>query len=260
MDRSQQPKVYFLGAGPGDPELLTRKGEKLLTDCDAVVYAGSLINPALLKLVSSNCQLYDSAELSKEEITDILINHSRKGDKIVRLHSGDPGLYGAIQEQIDELKGWGIEVEIIPGISAYQGAMAALKREFTLPGVTQTVILTRHGKRTPVPEKEQLKNLAKNESTMCIYLSTHLITEVVRELTEGGLSGTTPVRVVYKATWPDEQVISGTLNNISQKVADAEISKTALIVVGHVLSSSDYQESKLYDKHFSHGFRKGKEE
>ncbi len=249
--------IYFVGAGPGDPDLLTRKGEKLLNRADVVIYTGSLINPELLQLTAKHSELYDSSGMTKEELIYQMETAVQNNKLVVRLHTGDPGLYGAIQEQIDVLESKGITIEIIPGISAYQGAMAALKREFTLPGITQTVILTRLGKRTPVPEREKLRNLARHQSTMCIYLSTHILDEVISELIQGGLSEDTPIAVIYKATWPDEQVVTGTLKDIVHETKRAGITKTALIVVGNVIASSDYQDSLLYRKDFTHEFRVG---
>ncbi|OWZ82975.1 precorrin-4 C(11)-methyltransferase [Natranaerobius trueperi] len=250
-------KVYFVGAGPGDPDLITKKGEKLLNTADTVVYTGSLINPKVLDFTSSSCELYDSSGLTKEELIDIMLKAVENDKLVVRLHTGDPGLYGAIQEQIDVLQEKGITTDIVPGISAYQGAMATLKRELTLPGITQTVILTRLAKKTPVPEKERLRYLASHQSTICIYLSTHILREVISELIEGGMSIDTPVTVVYKATWPEEQVISGTLNDINDKVIESGIKKTALIIVGEVLTSDSYTDSYLYRSDFTHGYRVG---
>lgn len=250
-------KIYFVGAGPGDPELITKKGARLLSLADRVIYTGSLINPEILASVDEACEIYDSSALTREAMVALMEDGWNNGKRVVRLHTGDPGLYGAIQEQIDALETKGIPVEIVPGISAYQGAMAALKREFTLPGVTQTVILTRSGQRTPVPEKERLRNLAKHESTLCIYLSVHMLDEVVSELIQGGLAEDTPIAVIYKATWPEEQVVAGDLNTIVSKVQNAGITKTALIVVGDVLTSSQYAPSYLYSQGFTHGFRMG---
>ncbi len=252
------PTIYFVGAGPGDPDLITQKGAKLLGTADRVIYTGSLINPDILTHTSTDCECIDSSGLTKEELIVLMLEGVQQGGTVVRLHTGDPGLYGAIQEQMDVLTSKGINVEIVPGISAYQGAMAALKREFTLPGITQTIMLTRVGKRTPVPEKERLRLLAQHDTTLCIYLSVHMLDEVVAELRAAGLPENTPVAVVYKATWPEEQVVSGNLRDIASKVAETGITKTALIVVGRVLDTKSYQDSYLYKSDFTHEFRRGR--
>jgi len=248
-------KVYFVGAGPGDPELLTVKGQRLLTEADVIIYAGSLVNPALLKLAKPGCSIYNSASMTLEEVIAVTRDAMAAGRMVVRLHTGDPSIYGAIREQMDELDRLNIEYCVVPGVSSFLAAAAALKKEYTLPDVSQTVIITRGAGRTEVPEKEQLRSLAAHRATMCIFLSVQMIDEVVRELLEG-YTPATPVAVVEKASWPEERVVSGTLADIAGKVADAGITKTAMIVVGDVLDG-DYARSRLYHPEFSHGYRSG---
>jgi precorrin-4/cobalt-precorrin-4 C11-methyltransferase len=249
-------QVYFVGAGPGDPELITLKGIKAIEAAGIVIYAGSLVNPEILRYAKDDAEIFNSAAMNLEEVLQVMVRGVSEGKIIARVHTGDPSIYGAIQEQMDALTEKGITFEVIPGVSSFLAAAAALKQEYTLPGVTQTIVLTRMEGRTPVPEKEKLAQLAKSGSTMCIFLSVHAIAEVVDELKQG-YEEDTPVAVVQKASWPDQLIIKGTLADIAKKVGEASISKTALIIVGNVFRGS-YEKSKLYDPEFSHGYREGK--
>ncbi|PKM83531.1 MAG: precorrin-4 C(11)-methyltransferase [Firmicutes bacterium HGW-Firmicutes-13] len=246
-------KVYFVGAGPGDPELITVRGKRLLEEADIIIYAGSLVNPRLLDYAKDNVQIYNSASMNLKEIVSVMEEGFREGKKIVRLHTGDPGLFGAVQEQIVQLEEKGIPCEIIPGVSSMFAAAASLGREFTRPGITQSVIITRIEGKTPVPEKEDLSLLSKHKASMCIFLSVQKIEEVVSRLSEG-YSPQTPVAVVYKASWPEQKIIMGKLNDITGKVKEAGVEKTALILVGDFLDREG-EPSKLYDPLFAHGFR-----
>lgn len=248
-------KVRFVGAGPGDPDLITVKGARLLASADVVVYAGSLVNPAVLGHARQGAELYDSATLTLEEIVALMERAVREGKNVVRLHSGDPSLYGAIGEQVERLAERGIAAEVIPGVSSSSAAAASLCREFTVPGGSQTVIITRMGGRTPVPEGERLGLLAGHRASLCIYLSVHLIEQVVRELAEG-YPPDTPVAVVERVSWPGERVIRGTLADIAAGVKAAGIRKTALILVGGFLDAKGAT-SLLYDAGFAHGYRQG---
>ena len=241
--------VVFLGAGPGDPELLTLKGRRLLDTADLVVYAGSLVNPALLDGIRASC--HDSAGLDLEAIMTLLAEGYKRGLRTVRLHTGDPAMYGAIREQMQWFDARAIPYEVVPGVSSVFAAAAALRTELTVPEVTQTVILTRQAGRTPVPERESLARLAKVQATMCIFLSVALIERVVADLLAGGY----PVDTVERASWPDERIVRGSLENIAERVADSGIRKTAMIVVGPALSADSRIASRLYDAAFSHEYR-----
>ncbi|SFR06550.1 precorrin-4 C(11)-methyltransferase [Desulfoscipio geothermicus] len=246
--------IYFIGAGPGDPDLITVKGSRILARAPVVIYAGSLVNKELLKMCAADARIYNSAGMTLQEIIQIMIDAYRTGQDVARLHTGDPSLYGAIQEQMDALQEASVPFTVIPGVSSFLAAAAAMPHELTLPGITQTVILTRMEGRTPVPEKESIKKLATHEATMCIFLSVHLLDKLTGELIAGGYRPETPVVVVEKASWPDERVISGTLADITGKVQEAGITRTALITVGNALKAA-YTPSRLYDEGFSHGFR-----
>ncbi len=246
-------QVYFVGAGPGDPKLITVKGKTLLEEADIVIYAGSLVNPQVLQYTREEAVIYNSASMNLREIISVIEEGTREGKKIVRLHTGDPGLYGAIQEQINLLEKKGISYEVVPGVSSMAAAAASAGREFTQPEITQSVIITRLEGRTPVPEKEELSLLSKHRASLCIFLSVHNIDEVVSRLTEG-YPPDTPAAVVFKASWPEEKIIRGTLSNIADKVKEEGIEKTALILVGDFLEGSG-EASKLYDSQFTHGFR-----
>lgn len=252
-------KVYFVGAGPGDPELITCKGKRLITEADIVIYAGSLVNPKLLLHAEKKTETHDSSGMNLREVTKIYEKNKPLPGTIVRLHTGDPSVYGAIQEQIDFLKSREIPFEVVPGVSAVFAAAASLNQEFTLPGISQTLILSRIAGRTPVPEGEEVERLAKHRASMALFLSVSKMDDVVERLREG-YSAATPAAVVYRASWPDEQIITGTLETISEKVRIAGITRQALILVGEALRAMKetgfYEASKLYDPGFSHGFRK----
>jgi len=248
-------KVYFVGAGPGDPELLTVRAHRLLTESRVCIYAGSLVNPALMELLPATSARYDSACMSLPEIVDVCAGANRAGIDVVRLHSGDPSIYGAIREQMNELDRLGIDYEVVPGVSSFQAAAAVLKTELTVPEAAQSIILTRVAGRTPVPPEQDLSLLARTRSTLCIFLSVGQIREVAETLARE-LDGSCPAAVVYRATWPDQTVVRGTLDDIARKTEDAAIGKTAMIVVGRALSR-EAPVSKLYDPAFSHGFRDG---
>ncbi|MCW4017827.1 MAG: precorrin-4 C(11)-methyltransferase [Candidatus Bathyarchaeota archaeon] len=250
-------KVVFIGAGPGDPELITLKGKKWLEQADVVIYTGSLLNPEYLKYCKKGVELYDSAKMSLPEVQQVTLAGVKAGKRVVRLHDGDPSFYGAIQEQMSFLDKEGIEYFRIPGVSCLQGGAAALNRELTLPNISQTIIITRPEGRTPVPEKESLIELAKHQATMVIFLGTPHIARVVVDLQKGGYPADTPVQVVYKATWPEQKIVKGTLTNIVEKVKAEGITQTALIFVGNVLDPQAYDLSKLYDPAFTTAFRKG---
>ena len=249
--------VYIVGAGPGDPELITVKGQKILREADVVIYAGSLVNPELLKLCKPDTEIYNSAEMTLAEVIKVIELANAKHKNIVRLHTGDPSIYGAIQEQMDELAELNIEYDVIPGVSSFLAAAAALKQEYTLPGITQTVIITRCGGLTPIPEKESLKKLGQSQATICIFLSANLIHNVVRELMSAGYKSLTQVAVVYKASWNDEKIIRGTLSTITEQLQVEGITRTAIIIVGQCLNSRkiNYLKSNLYSPSFTHMFR-----
>ena len=249
--------IRFIGAGPGDPELLTIKGKRYIDEADVIVYAGSLVNPEVLKDAKEGAKIYNSATMTLEEVIDVMAEAEQKGLHVVRVHTGDPAIFGAHREQMDRLDALGIEYEVIPGVSSFLGVAAVLKKEYTLPNVSQTVILTRMEGRTAMPEGEKLRDLAKHHATMIIFLSISMIEKLAEELSEE-YGEDTPVAVVYKATWDDQKIVRGTLKTIAQQVKEAGIQKTALTVVGRFLGD-DYELSKLYDKHFTHEFRKGVE-
>jgi len=251
------PKVYFVGCGPGDPDLITVKAKKLIQKADVMVYSGSLIPSPILKLCKKG-KLYDAAKLVREEIFEILQKNSKENKIVVRLHDGDPTIYGAIKEQIDNLQKEGIESEIIPGVTSFLASAAALGIQLTLPGVTQTIIITRAEARTKVPEREKISELAKHNATMVFYLSVHLLSQIVKQAVDGGYSKSTPAAVVYRASWPDQKVIVGTLEDITKKVRAERIIKTAIVIIGDVIQPSSYEYSRLYDKTFTHSFRKAK--
>lgn len=257
QENENTPRVYFVGAGPGDPDLITKKGDNLIKKADHIIYTGSLVNEELLSCAKKDSKIQNSASMTKEEIITSLVESAKNNNLVVRLHTGDPSLYGAIQEQLDELYEKGIDTEVIPGISAFQGSAASLKRELTLPGITQTVVLSRVKGKTSRPEEEDLKDLALLNSTLCLYLSIQDIDKVANELIQGGLKESTPAAVIYKATWPEEKIIQGNLKNIATKVKEERIEKTALIIVGEILKASkdNYYESKLYHPEFEHAYR-----
>jgi len=246
--------VHIVGAGCGAPDLITVRGMRQLGEADVVIYAGSLVNTELLKYTRPGCELHDSARMTLEEIIGVIEDAERTGRTTVRLHTGDPSLYGAIAEQMHELDRRGIEYDITPGVSSFAGAAAALKAEYTVPDVSQTVIITRSAGRTPVPEKENLASLASHGATMVLFLSTGLLDKVTAEMTEGGFSPDTPAAIVYKASWEDEKVCRCTLGTLKATAEENGITKTALIVVGRFLEGGDTR-SLLYDPGFSTEFR-----
>lgn len=251
-------KVYFLGAGPGDPELLTRKADRLLRQAHICVYAGSLVSPGVLNLIPKDAEMHDSANLDLDQITAVYRKAQTRCMDVVRLHSGDSSIYGAIREQMNELDRLRIPYEVVPGVSAFQAAAAALRTELTAPETAQTIILTRTSGRTPMPPEQELDRLAASRATLCIFLSAHKIKEITDTLaTHYGAE--CPAAIVYHASWPDEKIIKGTLADIVGKVESADITKTAMVIVGQALSRV-IPASKLYDADFTHGRRKGKEQ
>ena len=250
-------QVHIVGAGPGDPELITRKGYRLVQEADVVIYAGSLVNPEILEACKEGCEIHNSASMSLDDVLAVTKARVAEGKTVVRLHTGDPAIYGAIQEQMDALKEVGITYDVTPGVSSFLATAAALQQEYTLPNVTQTVIITRMEGRTPMPEKEKLSMLASHGATMCIFLSVQMIDKVAAELIEGGYDKTTPVAIVVKASWPDQRIIRGTLETIADVVAEEGVIRQAMIVVSRVLDT-DYELSKLYDKGFAHMYRDAK--
>jgi len=247
-------QVFFVGAGPGDPELITLKGQRLIAQADTVIYAGSLVNPALLGYAKPQAAIHNSAAMTLAEVIATMEAAVKEGKTVVRLHTGDPSLYGAIKEQMDALDERKVTYEVVPGVSSFLAAAAALRCEYTLPEVTQTVIITRLEGRTPVPEKERLALLAGHNATMCIFLSVHMMDGVVAELLAGGYTPDTPAAIVQKASWPDEKIFRGTLATIGQEAAAAGVDRTAMIVIGKCLGS-DYALSRLYSPEFGHMYR-----
>ena len=249
--------IHFIGAGPGGEDLITVRGARLLGEADVIIYAGSLVNPALLKYKREGCVGHDSAGMTLEEVLSVMRETEAAGGDTVRLHTGDPALYGAIREQMDELDRLGLAYDVTPGVSAFSGAAAALQAEYTLPEVSQSVIITRMAGRTPVPEGEQLRKLAAHGCTMVLFLSTGLLEQVEEELLAGGYAPDTPAAIVYKATWPEERVYRCTVATLAQTAREHHVTKTALITVGGFLGDR-YERSKLYDPGFTHGYREGK--
>ncbi|MCW6108956.1 precorrin-4 C(11)-methyltransferase [Clostridium sporogenes] len=250
-----ESKVYFIGAGPGDPDLITVKGRDVLTKTDVVIYAGSLVSKEHLDYCKEGVEVYNSASMTLKEVIKVIEKAHNENKSIVRLHTGDPSIYGAIKEQMDELDKLNICYEVVPGVSSFAAAAACIKKEFTLPGVSQTVILTRVEGRTPVPEKEDLEVLASRGASMALFLSVGMIDKVALKLKKG-YGRNVPIAVIQRATWQDEKVVIGTLDDIAKKVKDANITKTAQILVGDFIDCK-YDKSLLYDEKFTHEFRKG---
>ena len=246
--------VHFVGAGSGAADLITVRGARLLSEADVIVYAGSLVNPELLKYARPECEIHDSAKLTLEQVIDIIKAAEAAGKTTVRLHTGDSSTYGAVREQFDALEALGIEYDVCPGVSAFCGAAAALRAEYTLPEVSQSVIITRAAGRTPVPDRESIRSFAQHKATMVLFLTTSLADDAQKELIEGGYAPETPAAVVYKATWPDERVFRCTVGTLGQTVRENGLTKTSLIVVGDFLGR-DYERSKLYDPGFTTEFR-----
>jgi precorrin-4/cobalt-precorrin-4 C11-methyltransferase len=249
-------KIIFLGAGPGDPELITLKGRRLLDEADVIVFAGSLVNPALLDGVQA--KIHDSAGMDLDTIVEVMVSAARSGKKVVRLHTGDPAIYGAIREQMQRLDSEKIAYEVVPGVSSALASAAVLGVELTVPEVTQTVIFTRQAGRTPVPEQESLQKLAAIQASMCIFLSVSMMETVVDELISGGYPPDTPVAVVEKASWPDQRIVRGLLSDIGNRINKSAIRKTAMILVGRALADDAAAASRLYDAGFSHEYREKK--
>ncbi|MDR1664483.1 MAG: precorrin-4 C(11)-methyltransferase [Clostridiales bacterium] len=248
--------VYFVGAGPGAADLITLRGKALLENADMIIYAGSLVNPELLSFAKPGCEVFDSARMTLDEVIEKMKIASALGKNTVRLHTGDPGLYGAIREQTDRLSALGVAYETCPGVSSFCAAAAALRAEYTLPGVTQTVIITRAAGRTAVPGRENIRSLAAHNATMVLFLSAGLLDEISQDLMEGGYSPETPAAIVYKASWPEEKIIRCTVAELCKRAEENGITKTALICVGGFLGD-DYELSRLYSADFSTGYRKG---
>jgi len=246
--------VHFVGAGCGAPDLITLRGARLLSEADVIIYAGSLVNPALLDYAKEGCQIHDSAYMTLEQVIQVIRAAEAAGKTTVRLHTGDSSIYGAVREQFDELDKLGVEYDVTPGVSAFGGAAAALKAEFTLPDVSQTVIITRMEGRTPVPEKEKIRSLAAHQATMVMYLSTGLVQGLQRELIAGGYAPETPAAIVYKASWPDQKVFRCRLEDLASTAEANHLTKLALILVGGFLGDK-YDRSKLYDPGFTTEFR-----
>lgn len=247
-------KVHFVGAGPGDKELITLKGYKLLSNADVVIYAGSLVNPELLDYCKEGCEIHNSAHMDLQQIIDVMEKGIKEEKSVVRLQTGDFSIYGSIREQVEDLHKLNIDYDCTPGVSSFLGAASALGVEYTVPEISQSVVITRMEGRTPVPSKESIESFAAHQTSMVIFLSVQEIEKVVSKLVDGGYPKTTPIAVVYKATWADEKILKGTLEDIAEKVKENSINKTALIMVGEFLGK-EYNNSKLYDKDFKHEYR-----
>ena len=252
--------VYFVGAGTGAPDLITVRGKRLLEQADVIIYAGSLVNPELLKYAKKECEIHDSAFLTLEEVIEQMVQAERRGKTVVRLHTGDPSIYGAVREQMDELDRQKIPYESCPGVSACFGAAAALNLEYTLPEVSQSLIITRMEGKTKVPPRESIESFAAHQTSMAIYLSTGMLQELSKRLVAGGYPKTTPAALVYKATWPEEEAYICTVETLWETAREHGIKKTALILVGEAVAHRSYQKSRLYAADFSTEFRRAKEE
>ncbi len=248
--------VHFIGAGSGAADLITVRGAKLLGEADVVIYAGSLVNPELLQYTKEGCEIHNSAQMTLEQVLSVVKGAEGRGKTTVRLHTGDSSIYGAVREQFDQLEKLGISYDVCPGVSSFCGAAAALRAEYTLPDISQTVIITRAAGRTPVPERESIRSLAAHQATMVLFLSTSLAAKLQEDLLAGGYAPGTPAAVVYKATWPEEKVFRCTVGTLAQTVEDNGLTKTALLIVGKCLGDG-YLRSKLYDPGFSTEFRRG---
>ena len=251
--------IHFVGAGCGAKDLITVRGMRLIEEAELIIYAGSLVNTELLSYNRKNAAVYNSAEMTLDEVMDIMIPAAKEGSQIVRLHSGDPSLYGAIGEQMRLLDKEGIAYDVCPGVTAAFGAAAALKREFTLPSVTQTLIFTRAKGRTEVPDRESIEKLSAHQSTMAVYLSASLAGELMEELIKGGYPKDTPVAICYKVSWPDEKLIECRLDELGDKVSENGLYMTALFLIGRALKETDFNDSRLYAPDFSTGFRKAQD-
>ena len=249
--------IHFVGAGSGAPDLITIRGKKLLEEADVIIYAGSLVNPQLLEYSKDVCTIHDSAKMTLEEVIDVMKKAEEKGKTTVRLHTGDPCLYGAIREQMDILDELGIAYDYCPGVSAFCGAASALNLEYTLPDISQSVIITRMEGRTPVPERESIQSFAAHHATMVVFLSMGMLEELSRRLIEGGYEADTPAAIVYKATWEDQKTFVCTVGTLAKTAKENQITKTALMIIGDVVKDAKYDRSKLYDPGFTTEFRKG---
>ncbi|MGD9568415.1 MAG: precorrin-4 C(11)-methyltransferase [Sedimentibacter sp.] len=248
--------VHFVGAGPGAADLITMRGCKYLSEADVIIYAGSLVNKELLRYAKEGAEIHNSAHMTLEDVIEVVKKAETDNRVTVRLHTGDSSIYGAIREQMDILKSMNIQYDVVPGVSSFCGAAASLNAEYTLPNVSQSVIITRMEGRTPVPERESIRSFAAHKSTMVLFLSSGLTEELSNELIAGGYEKETPVAVVYKATWPDEKIFRCTIESLPQTMKDNNITKTALILVGNFLGN-DYERSELYNPKFTHEFREG---
>lgn len=247
--------IHFVGAGSGAPDLITVRGQKFLQEADVIIYAGSLVNPALLEQRKQGCQVHNSAYMTLEEVIGVMKAAEEAGKMTVRLHTGDPCIYGAIREQMDLLDELHIAYDTCPGVSAFCGAASALDLEYTLPDVSQSVIITRMAGRTPVPERESIRSFAAHQATMVVFLSTGLLEELSKELIAGGYTADTPAAIVYKATWPEEQKFICTVGTLAQTAKEHNITKTALMIIGKAVAHSEYQRSELYNPAFTTEFR-----
>ena len=248
--------IHFVGAGSGAPDLITIRGKNLLEEAEVVIYAGSLVNPKLLEYTKDVCTIYNSAKMTLEEVLSVMEKSEAEGKNTVRLHTGDPCIYGAIREQMDVLDEKNIPYDYTPGVSAFCGAASALNLEYTLPDVSQSVIITRMEGRTPVPERESIQSFAAHHATMVVFLSTGMLEELSRRLIEGGYEADTPAAIVYKATWEDEQSFICTVGTLARTAKDHNITKTALMIIGDVVRAGKYDRSRLYDPGFTTEFRK----
>lgn len=247
--------IHFVGAGSGAADLITLRGKKYLEEADTIIYAGSLVNPQLLDYAKVGCSIYNSAKMTLEEVLEVMLRDVRADKQVVRLHTGDPCLYGAIREQMDVLDEEKIPYDYCPGVSSFCGAASALNLEYTLPEISQSVIITRMAGRTPVPEKESIESFAAHHATMVVFLSTGLLEELSRRLIDGGYSADTPAAIVYKATWEDEKSFVCTVGTLAETAKKNNITKTALMIIGDVVNCSHYDRSKLYDPAFTTEFR-----
>ena len=252
--------VHFVGAGSGAPDLITLRGKRFLEEADVVIYAGSLVNPQLLEYTKENCEIYNSAKMTLEEVLDVIFAAEEKGLTTVRLHTGDPSLYGAIREQMDVLEEKNIAFDYCPGVSSFCGAASALNLEYTLPDVSQSVIITRMAGRTPVPEKEEIASFAAHQATMVIFLSTGMAEKLSKRLIAGGYSENTPAAFVYKATWEDEKAVICTVGTLAKAAEENNITKTALMIIGDAVTHSHYERSELYNPAFTTEFRQATKE
>lgn len=249
--------IHFVGAGSGAADLITLRGKKFLEEADVIIYAGSLVNPELLNYARKDCQIFNSAKMTLEQVLDVMFQAEEAGAMTVRLHTGDPCVYGAIREQMDALDERGISYDYCPGVSSFCGAASALNLEYTLPGVSQSVVITRMAGRTPVPEKESIESFAAHGATMVIFLSTGMLKELEKRLIAGGYSADTPAAIVYKATWPDEKKFICTVGTLAETAEREQITKTALMIVGDAVAHHTYDRSELYHPEFTTEFRKG---